>query len=272
MGLALTLVVLVMATAATPSAPPPPDKYAKVIRTLAIGKEVLQWIDQAFRTWETAQQVVFGDKAGLELTSSVAEKVDWYLGDDWVGTTKGKTERLTLRLTAGTYILRAECSGITDRRAVMLRSGALQVVEANFKTIAAPVIPSDLPHRTQAYLREYFPGIALDRVKVQSQRYGYEVLFNWQGELMEVEFDFNNSWLETEYESVNANRVPQSVRDKVSMRFPGAPVQEYEIEKTANGTFYEIEVIVNGQEVETYYSTDGKRQWNYNEDFDAPGK
>jgi len=268
-GIAMLLCVLFASTAATP--PPPPDKYAKVVRVLAIGKEVLEWVNLAFRTYETAQEAVFGEKAGLELTSKVSEKVDWYVDGVWAGTTRGTSERLTLRLNKGGYKIDAQCGPNHDIRYVTLRPGALQNVEATFQQIAVDIAkPSDIPYKAMEYLNKYFPDFQPSEARVQTQRYGYEVLFRYKGDEMEVEFDHNNNWLETEWENVSAARIPQLVRDKVAQRFPGAPIQEYEIEKTASGTFYEIEAMVNGIEFEVYYSADGKRQWNQNEDYDAP--
>ena len=43
-------------------------------------------------------------------------------------------------------------------------------------------------------------------------------------------------------------------------------IQEFEIELTPKGTFYEIEMVSGTQETELYYDSQGKRTENTNED------
>jgi uncharacterized membrane protein YkoI len=116
-----------------------------------------------------------------------------------------------------------------------------------------------------AYLEDNFP-VRADAVKWQMQHYGYEAIFEKNGRTYEVEFDKNGNWLETELEDVPAIEIPTNILQIVKREFPNNRIQEFEIELTPKGTFYEVEVLIDNQEKEIYYDSQGKRAENTNED------
>jgi uncharacterized membrane protein YkoI len=116
-----------------------------------------------------------------------------------------------------------------------------------------------------AYLEDNFP-VRADAVKWEMRNYGYEAIFEKNGRAYEVEFDKNGNWLETELEDVPAVEIPTTIIQTVKREFPNARIQEFEIELTPKGTFYEVEIGVDNREKEMYYDSQGKRTENTNED------
>ncbi len=95
--------------------------------------------------------------------------------------------------------------------------------------------------------------------------YGYEAVFVQDGLEYEVEYSSTGEWLETEYE-VQEFQFPQAVLQTVRQQYPNYVITKYEIELTPLGTFYEVEVEGNGQEIELYFDEQGQPAANYNED------
>ncbi|MDB9524774.1 PepSY-like domain-containing protein [Oscillatoria sp. CS-180] len=95
--------------------------------------------------------------------------------------------------------------------------------------------------------------------------YGYEAAFVQDGLEYEVEYSSDGEWLETEYE-VQELQFPQAVLQAVRQQYPNYAITKYEIELTPTGTFYEVEVEGNGQEIELYFDEQGQPTANANED------
>ncbi len=95
--------------------------------------------------------------------------------------------------------------------------------------------------------------------------YGYEAVFVQDGQEYEVEYSSDGEWLETEYE-VQELQFPQAVLQAVRQQYPNYAITKYEIELTPLGTFYEVEVEGNGQEIELYFDEQGQPTANANED------
>ncbi len=95
--------------------------------------------------------------------------------------------------------------------------------------------------------------------------YGYEAVFVQDGLEYEVEYSSSGEWLETEYE-VQEVQFPQAVLQTVRQQYPNYTITKYEIELTPLGTFYEVEVEGNGQEIELYFDEQGRPTANSNED------
>jgi uncharacterized membrane protein YkoI len=113
---------------------------------------------------------------------------------------------------------------------------------------------------------ELFPDQNPDKINWVEQKYGWEAQFETDGQDIEVEFNKSGQWVETELENVPRSMVPQKVLAAVQSRFPLCQFKEYEIEYTADGTFYEIEIMDGGQERELYYNDKGEKKTNTNED------
>lgn len=71
------------------------------------------------------------------------------------------------------------------------------------------------------------------------------VLFNKRGKLLMTE---------TELEEED---LPQSVRDYVAANYPDHPIEEADKEENRKGLFYEVELMIDGQEVELRFDADG---------------
>jgi len=95
--------------------------------------------------------------------------------------------------------------------------------------------------------------------------YGYEAVFVQDGLEYEAEYSSTGEWLETEYE-VQEFQFPQAVLRAVRQQYPNYVITKYEIELTPLGTFYEVEVEGNGQEIELYFDEQGRPTANSNED------
>lgn len=95
--------------------------------------------------------------------------------------------------------------------------------------------------------------------------YGYEAVFVQDGLEYEVEYSSAGEWLETEYE-VQELQFPQVVLQAVRQQYPNYAITKYEVELTPLGTFYEVEVEGNGQEIELYFDEQGRPAANANED------
>jgi uncharacterized membrane protein YkoI len=126
--------------------------------------------------------------------------------------------------------------------------------------------PSVMPTKMGEKVVELFPDQAADAIHWVKQKNGWEAQFENDGQEMEVEFDESGNWLETELESVSKTMIPQHIMKAVQQRFPACQFKEFEIEYTAEGTFYEIEIIDGGQEREVYYNAKGEKKSNLNED------
>lgn len=130
----------------------------------------------------------------------------------------------------------------------------------------ATPIPPFVPDLAIRGLIDRYPEAPLNTVKWQQQKYGLEAVFKNGTYDMEVEFDKEGNWIETEFEHAKESEVPFEVRELVKKQFSGATVQEYEIEHTKSGTFYEIELNYKGQEIEKYFDSKGSVAINENED------
>lgn len=98
------------------------------------------------------------------------------------------------------------------------------------------------------------------------QTYGWDVAFEIDHNIMEVEFNNAGTWLEIEEESVNEIRIPQKIKDRLASQYPDATIKELEIETTSKGLFYEIELIHNGKEKEVYFDDQASPARNEYED------
>jgi uncharacterized membrane protein YkoI len=93
-----------------------------------------------------------------------------------------------------------------------------------------------------------------------------EAIFKQNGRTYEVEFDHEGNWVETELENVPAIEIPAKVIETAKALHPKSQITEFEIELTAKGTFYEVEMTTPNGEVELYLDGNGKRMYNTNED------
>lgn len=115
-------------------------------------------------------------------------------------------------------------------------------------------------------ISELFPDQSQDNIHWAQPKYGWEAQFEADGQEVEVEFDKSGNWIETELENVPRTMIPQRVLAAILSRFPSCQFKEYEIEYTADGTFYEIEIMDGNQERELYYNDKGEKKTNTNED------
>jgi uncharacterized membrane protein YkoI len=124
---------------------------------------------------------------------------------------------------------------------------------------------ASLPEQAKTYITDHF---ALDTKDVEwiKRDYGMEAIFKQNGRTYEVEFDHEGNWVETELENVPAIEIPSKVIETAKALHPTGQITEFEIELTAKGTFYEIEMTTANGEVELYLDSNGKRMYNTNED------
>jgi uncharacterized membrane protein YkoI len=124
---------------------------------------------------------------------------------------------------------------------------------------------ASLPEQATTYVKDHF---ALDTKDVEWMKrdYGTEAIFKQNGRTYEVEFDHEGNWIETELENVPAIEIPTKVIETAKSIHPTGQITEFEIELTAKGTFYEIEMAAANGEVELYLDGNGKRMYNTNED------
>ena len=124
---------------------------------------------------------------------------------------------------------------------------------------------ASLPEQATAYIKDHF---ALDPKDVEwvKRDYGMEAIFKQNGRTYEVEFDHEGNWVETELENVPAIEIPAKVIETAKAMHPTSQITEFEIELTAKGTFYEVEMSTPNGEVELYLDGNGKRMYNTNED------
>jgi Putative beta-lactamase-inhibitor-like, PepSY-like len=120
----------------------------------------------------------------------------------------------------------------------------------------------NVPAAVQTAFTAKYPGITPEW---ESQPYGYEAIFSQNGIEYEAEFSSNGQWLETEYE-VQDNQFPPQVLQRVKQEYPGYAITKREIEITPRGTFYEVEVERDGQQIERYYDKNANPVQNSNED------
>jgi uncharacterized membrane protein YkoI len=125
---------------------------------------------------------------------------------------------------------------------------------------------SVMPQIMADKISELFPDQSQDNINWAQPKYGWEAQFEVDGQEIEVEFDKSGNWIETELENVPRTMIPQRVLAAVQSRFPLCQFKEYEIEYTADGTFYEIEIMDGSQERELYYNDKGEKKTNTNED------
>jgi len=71
------------------------------------------------------------------------------------------------------------------------------------------------------------------------------VLFNKRGKLLMTETELEEGDL------------PQSVRDYLAANYPDHPIEEADKEENRKGLFYEVELMIDGQEVELRFDADG---------------
>ncbi len=126
--------------------------------------------------------------------------------------------------------------------------------------------PADLPTSIAEQFDQIFPAMRGKAVQWEKRAYGWEAIFDQDGHTFEAEFDNNGTWLETEQEDASLMMLPDRIKKAIEARFPGGQIKELEIEQTPRGTFYEIEVLYNSQDVEAYYDDEGGRARNLNED------
>jgi uncharacterized membrane protein YkoI len=126
--------------------------------------------------------------------------------------------------------------------------------------------PTIMPKTMLDKVVELYPNQNTTAINWVQQKYGWEALFELDGQDIEVEFDKSGNWIETELENVARTMIPQRVLAAVQSRFPSCQFKEYEIEYTIDGTFYEIEIMDGGQERELYFNDKGERKTNTNED------
>lgn len=100
----------------------------------------------------------------------------------------------------------------------------------------------------------------------ERQPFGYEAVYSTGGVEYEVEFSHAGQWLETEYEVTRDDELPAAVVARVAREYPGLPVTKREIEQTADGEFYEVEVETSRGDVEVYFDGAGMLAANRNED------
>ncbi len=123
-----------------------------------------------------------------------------------------------------------------------------------------------MPPKMGEKIAELFPDQAAESINWTKNKHGWEAIFETDGQEVEVEFDEAGNWLETELENVAKTMIPQRILAAVQQRFPACQFKEFEIEYTADGTFYEIEIMDGGQEREVYYNDKGEKKSNLNED------
>ena len=97
------------------------------------------------------------------------------------------------------------------------------------------------------------------------QPYGYEAVYTEDGQEYEVEYSGSGEWLETEFE-VSRGQFSPLVLDRVRRENPGYAITKREIELTPRGTFYEVEVEGEGQQIEYYFDDQARPAENTNED------
>lgn len=123
-----------------------------------------------------------------------------------------------------------------------------------------------MPPKMLEKIKTDYPDQDLNTIQWAERKYGWEALFESEGQDFEVEFNKSGEWLETELENVPQTLIPQFVIKAVKQRFPSSQFKEFEIEYTQEGTFYEIEIVDDGQERELYYNDKGERKSNKYED------
>jgi hypothetical protein len=126
--------------------------------------------------------------------------------------------------------------------------------------------PTIMPQKMMDKVAELYPELNANNIHWVQPKYGWEAQFEADGQEIEVEFDKSGNWIETELENVPRTMIPQRVLAAVLSRFPSCQFKEYEIEYTADGTFYEIEIMDGEQEREIYYNDKGEKKTNTNED------
>jgi Putative beta-lactamase-inhibitor-like, PepSY-like len=122
--------------------------------------------------------------------------------------------------------------------------------------------PSQVPQAVQSAFATKYPRII---ACYESKPYGYEAVFSQAGIEYEGEFAASGQWLETEYE-VAENQFSAVVLQKVRQENPGYEITKREIEITAQGTFYEVEIESGGRQLELYFDSQGNPVPNSNED------
>lgn len=154
----------------------------------------------------------------------------------------------------------------------------IEAVPTTPPTPPTPPAPPDADHTTPAEIPAFVsdqaignlmkrhPQIPINQVKWEERHYGFEAIFTDNNKQIEVEYDKNGNWLETEFEHVAETDIPYDIRQKIATKFPKASVEEYEIEHTAQGTFYEVELNEDGKHVEKYFDSKGDETTNTNED------
>jgi hypothetical protein len=122
-----------------------------------------------------------------------------------------------------------------------------------------------LPELAKTYMKDKF-SLESQGMEWVKRNYGMEAIFKQNGRTYEVEFDHKGNWIETEMEDVPAVEIPTLIIEAAKAVYPTARISEYEIELTAKGTFYEVEMTTETGEVELYFDNKGKRAKNENED------
>lgn len=113
---------------------------------------------------------------------------------------------------------------------------------------------AEIPTEVTAAFQEMYPNVgAADWEKDGDD---FVVEFMSAGKEHQVEFNANGNVLETEVE-INPADLPQSITADVATRYNGAVIEEAEMETEDGVVTYEVEVSVNGSEVEAEYDANG---------------
>lgn len=84
----------------------------------------------------------------------------------------------------------------------------------------------------------------------------WEAEFEMNTKKYSANFNLEGEWMETESE-IQPDELPGAVLIRFNEQFTTYTVKEVELGESPAGTFYEIELIVNGEELEVEIDTDG---------------
>jgi uncharacterized membrane protein YkoI len=156
-------------------------------------------------------------------------------------------------------------SASTNTKDLPTANASISIQNRTLENDVQDAFLASLPEQATTYVKDHF---ALDTKDVEwvKRDYGMEAIFKQNGRTYEVEFDHEGNWVETELENVPAIEIPAKVIEAAKAMHPTGQITEFEIELTAKGTFYEVEMATPNGEVEMYFDGNGKRMYNTNED------
>lgn len=146
--------------------------------------------------------------------------------------------------------------------AVVLAVGTASACGGTVATESNNAVNEDVPENIQIMFQQKYPNAQPQWSKIS---YGYEAVFYDNGIEYEAEFSEGGEWLETEYDATEAD-IPSAILMTIRQQYPNAILDEFEIEITPNGQFYEVEIMTNSQEQELYFDRNGQAVPNQNED------